>query len=1130
MSVTGSGAIDNAKFKITGNELSINASPDYESQSSYSILVRTTDQLGASYERVIVLPVTDINDLPTLNVDPVSTIYKDTAGNDIFTSVSGLLSVSDPDFDDSATYGITGGTEDGHGTVSKSGNYGTLTVHTATGEYAFTPDEEAIAALTANASETFELTVTDSANATDRKIFTVNVTAVNDAPSFIASNPPTNEAGSGAITIPNWATFNPGGNETNQTATYIVSGVVNPTLFAVAPSVDSTGTLTYTLAPSKVGSATFNVTVRDDGGIAQGGVNISAPQTFSITVGDVTPPTVITKDITVQLDASGTASIAPAAIDNDSFDNVGITSLSVSQSVFTGIDLGTKNVLLTATDANANSATGIAKVTVKDNLAPLAQAQNLTVQLDDNGNATISAAQINNGSTDNVGIQAFSLNRTTFTGADLGTKSVVLTVTDASGNSASTTATVTVKDHLAPIAVTKNIELLLGSDGTATVTAADINNGSSDNVAISSYSLDQTSFNQDDLGANTVTLTVTDTSGNSATATAIVTVSDTIAPIAIAKNLTVQLDAQGQVSLTPAQIDNGSRDNVGVASLRINPASFDDTDLGPNAVTLTVIDTSGNSATATAMVTVQDLLAPLAVAKNITLPLNAEGTALISPADIDNGSRDNASIQSLSLSQTSFTGENLGENTVTLTATDTSGNSATATATVTVQDLLAPLAVAKNITLPLNAEGMALITPADIDNGSNDNVGIQSLSLSQTSFSMADLGTNAVTLTVTDTSGNSATTTASVTVLDVIPPAVPTVVSQLTNDSTPVLTGTADADTTVTVAVGGAIYSTTAPDGTWTIDTAISTPTAGTFTPNLNGANEVSVTSTDLGGNRSNDTTSNELILDTTAPTVTAIRRRTPSRQRLDGDSATFTLLFSETVQEIDLNDFALYTTGTATGTLASVSAATGNSVTVTITNLDGVGRLGVNVPDTAIASDAVGNRLRPFSSGETYTLAPAVMVFTFAQYMQYQSMDDGILPTFDEEMYCLANPDIAAAIEHGWITSGTQHYQVYGQAEGRTLLPLDLEVGNIKLSAFFDEIDYLSRNPDVAAAVAQGVFSYGFEHFLLYGLAEGRSPSAYYDEAFYLAHNPDGAAAVQSGHLSSGLAHFLNWGHREMS
>jgi hypothetical protein len=96
-------------------------------------------------------------------------------------------------------------------------------------------------------------------------------------------------------------------------------------------------------------------------------------------------------------------------------------------------------------------------------------------------------------------------------------------------------------DNVLPTVITKNITIQLNAAGAASIVVADINNASTDNCGIATLSLDKTSFSCSNVGANTVTLRVTDTNGNVATKTAIVTVEDKIAPVALTKNITVQL-------------------------------------------------------------------------------------------------------------------------------------------------------------------------------------------------------------------------------------------------------------------------------------------------------------------------------------------------------------------------------------------------------------------------------------------------------------------------------------------------------------------------------------------------------------------------------------------------------------
>src|SRR5205807_466741 len=73
-------------------------------------------------------------------------------------------------------------------------------------------------------------------------------------------------------------------NETGQALTFVVTANSNPALFSSAPSVAGDGTLTFTPAPDAFGTAVVTIVLRDDGGTADGGVDTSAPQSFTITV------------------------------------------------------------------------------------------------------------------------------------------------------------------------------------------------------------------------------------------------------------------------------------------------------------------------------------------------------------------------------------------------------------------------------------------------------------------------------------------------------------------------------------------------------------------------------------------------------------------------------------------------------------------------------------------------------------------------------------------------------------------------------------------------------------------------------------------------------------------------------
>ena len=195
---------------------------------------------------------------------------------------------------------------------------------------------------------------------------------------------------------------------------------------------------------------------------------------------------------------------------------------------------------------------------------------------------------------------------------------------DVNGNIDSCFADITVLDTIAPAAVCTDLSVTLDANGQATINSEDLDGGSSDNCGIASIVASQTSFDCNDVPSVTVTLTVTDASGNSSTCTANVDVTDDIAPTAVCANISVTLDATGNVAINAEDLDGGSTDNCGIVSIVASETAFDCSDLGTNTVTLTVTDAAGNSSTCSAVVTVVDNTNPAIVCPaNITVGTSA---------------------------------------------------------------------------------------------------------------------------------------------------------------------------------------------------------------------------------------------------------------------------------------------------------------------------------------------------------------------------------------------------------------------------------------------------------------------------------------------------------------------------
>ena len=170
------------------------------------------------------------------------------------------------------------------------------------------------------------------------------------------------------------------------------------------------------------------------------------------------------------------------------------------------------------------------------------------------------------------------------------------------------------------------------------------------------------------------------------------TVKDTVAPIAISKNVSISLDSAGLATVSAAMVDNGSNDRYGIASMTLDKASFNCSNVGDNPVILKVTDTNGNTAEASAIITVKDDIAPVVSVKNFSVNLS-NGHASVDPSDIDNGSSDACGIKTMSLSRSTFDCSSIGDHTITLTATDTNGNSSSANAIVTVVGSIPDLSI-----------------------------------------------------------------------------------------------------------------------------------------------------------------------------------------------------------------------------------------------------------------------------------------------------------------------------------------------------------------------------------------------------------------------------------------------------
>ncbi len=269
-------------------------------------------------------------------------------------------------------------------------------------------------------------------------------------------------------------------------------------------------------------------------------------------------------------------------------------------------------------------------------------------------------------------------------------------------------------------------------------------------------------------GTTTETYTVTDTTGNTASCSFTVTINDAEAPdITCPADVTLECPA-ADISTALTGEATGT-DNCGSVTITYSDSST--SGCGNTEVitrTWTATDESGNSTSANQIITIADNTAPVITPpSDVILDCPADIAPVIS---VQPTVSDTCGAVNLSEDQTNTTGCP-GTQVITRswTATDECGNISLASQTISVVDTTEPVvSVIPQLTVILDANnvGSVVITPSDINNSSYDTCSNISLSISHTTLNCSNVGSNTVTLTVTDECENTNTGTTTVIVED----------------------------------------------------------------------------------------------------------------------------------------------------------------------------------------------------------------------------------------------------------------------------------------------------------------------------------------------------------------------------
>lgn len=169
-----------------------------------------------------------------------------------------------------------------------------------------------------------------------------------------------------------------------------------------------------------------------------------------------------------------------------------------------------------------------------------------------------------------------------------------------------------VSDKIPPDVVCKNITVYLDADGKASITAADMDNGSADNCGLDTIFLSRYDFDCADLGDNPVTLTAVDNVGLTGFCDAVVTVLDTVSPVVMCRGpFEIQLDENAEYTLTVIEVLESAHDNCGdIDTMYVYPHQLDCDHIGLTTIALWVVDTHGNRSYCETQVTIYGNKAP----------------------------------------------------------------------------------------------------------------------------------------------------------------------------------------------------------------------------------------------------------------------------------------------------------------------------------------------------------------------------------------------------------------------------------------------------------------------------------------------------------------------------------------
>ena len=250
--------------------------PNANYYGSDTFMYTANDGVLNSNVATVSLTITPVNDAPSFTKGAGQTVREDSGIQSVSNWATGINAGPSNEVTQAVDFLVT---------TTNTALFSVIPTVSASGTLTYIP------AANANGLATVTVRVHDNGGTTNgvdtsaAQTFTITVTEVNDVSTFTKGADQSVQEDAGAQSISNWATNISTGpaNEVTQVVDFIVT-TTNDALFSALPAISALGTLTYTPAANANGTARVIVQSHDNGGTANGGVDTSAAQTFTIIV------------------------------------------------------------------------------------------------------------------------------------------------------------------------------------------------------------------------------------------------------------------------------------------------------------------------------------------------------------------------------------------------------------------------------------------------------------------------------------------------------------------------------------------------------------------------------------------------------------------------------------------------------------------------------------------------------------------------------------------------------------------------------------------------------------------------------------------------------------------------------